>query len=342
MPVLIDNIPLALRHLIRWVCWRWVWNPDANGGRGKYDKPLFDPRTGKHASSTDPRTWTDLRTAYAAHLCGEYDGIGVTLGRIDDGRTLAGLDLDGVRDPKAGTIEPWAELILGRLDSYAEVSPSGKGVKALCWGQLPTGRRADHERGVEMYDSARYWTLTGRRVRPSDVMDRSDVLRQLHAEFLGESSLKVTAGGGRLDDRELALSCLAALNTRRAVAYSDWLAVGMALHSVDPSASMLAEWDRWSRSAPEKYTEGACSKKWATFGRSGITLRSLVFWATSDGWIPPGGRPARADVPLPPAEPSPVHTTLRVLSALKQDPALARVLNRILRDADSIGDVPCA
>src|SRR5262249_42081408 len=87
-------------------------------------------------------------------------------------------------------------------------------------------------------------------------------------------------------DRDRALTALVALNPRRAAGYHDWLRVGMALHWTDSSTAMLAEWDRWSKLSPEKYQEGACAEKWATFKHEGdktVTLASLIWWAKQDG-----------------------------------------------------------
>ncbi|MBE9128711.1 MULTISPECIES: DUF3987 domain-containing protein [unclassified Coleofasciculus] len=87
-----------------------------------------------------------------------------------------------------------------------------------------------------------------------------------------------------------ALSYLNALNSYRADDYDDWLAVGMALHSIDDS--LLTEWDAWSRSSP-KYKPGECEKKWKSFSSSGnssfgkITIGTLGQMAKQDGWRSP-------------------------------------------------------
>ena len=62
-------------------------------------------------------------------------------------------------------------------------------------------------------------------------------------------------------ERENAIQYLARLKVERADEYADWLSVGMVLHSVDPSHSMLTEWDRWSRSS-SKWQDGICAEKW--------------------------------------------------------------------------------
>jgi hypothetical protein len=62
----------------------------------------------------------------------------------------------------------------------------------------------------------------------------------------------------------------------------------MALHAVDPSEGMLAEWDRWSQAARDQYEDGACAAKWETFTPDGgLGLGTLIHWAREDGWVPP-------------------------------------------------------
>ena len=56
-------------------------------------------------------------------------GFGFVLDADRDG--IVGVDLDGCRDPTSGRIAPWAQKIIQSLRSYAEVSPSGAGVKIL-------------------------------------------------------------------------------------------------------------------------------------------------------------------------------------------------------------------
>jgi hypothetical protein len=75
---------------------------------------------------------------------------------------FTGIDLDKCRDPETASVEPWAQSIVDFLDSYTEISPSGRGLHIIVMGTLPeTGRRKDR---VEMYSSARYFTMTGNRL----------------------------------------------------------------------------------------------------------------------------------------------------------------------------------
>ena len=71
-------LPPALDPLInqsRWVVWKWI-----TGKNGKPTKPPFQGRApDRHASSTDPTTWCDLKTAMGTYCAGRCDGIGFTL-----------------------------------------------------------------------------------------------------------------------------------------------------------------------------------------------------------------------------------------------------------------------
>jgi len=162
------GIPSELRGAPRWVCWRYA---ERDTG---FTKIPICARTGGAASSTAPTTWTDYATAVRCartHAC----GIGIMMG---DG--IAGVDLDDCLSD-AGELAPWAREIVTQLDSYTEVSPSGRGVHVLVRGALPGGRR--RHRKIEMYDRDRYLCVTGRRVTgtPRTIEERTVALAALHS-----------------------------------------------------------------------------------------------------------------------------------------------------------------
>jgi primase-polymerase (primpol)-like protein len=103
---------------------RFVWWKRRVKKNGKVAKVPYGPN-GKPASSTDPATWGTLAECVAA--CKAHDGDGI--GFVFTGDGLAGVDLDGCRDPQTGAIAPWAQRIIDDFASYTEVSPSGTGVK---------------------------------------------------------------------------------------------------------------------------------------------------------------------------------------------------------------------
>lgn len=267
----VENIPEAMRAESRWVCWQYEWNGS------KWTKVPINALTRHKASTTNSTTWATFDDAVAAYQRGGVDGIGFVLG---DG--WAGIDLDDHLDGD-GRLTPFAEHVLQRFKSYHEVSPSGEGVKILIRASIKHGH-ADHKAGIEVYGSGRYFTVTGQRLSdsPTNVEDRQSELSDLLNQVRPKHETKIPAWAG-LTDVEKALAAIKHLSPSRSEGYQDWLAVGMALRAVSPA--LLAEWDRWSAQSP-KHDEQCCSRAWASFGRSGYSIASLIYWADQDspGW----------------------------------------------------------
>lgn len=85
-------------------------------------------RPGKLASCNDPTTWTHLSEAQTARASGRLDGIGLQLLKL---KGFAAVDLDDVRNPSTGELRSWVRHLLADCGSYAEVTPSGTGVRIL-------------------------------------------------------------------------------------------------------------------------------------------------------------------------------------------------------------------
>ena len=77
-----------------------------------------------------------------------------------------------------------------------------------------------------------------------------------------------------------------------AKAYDTWIAIGMALSSLDwdrPDGTSIGFdlFDEWSATQPELYSLDGTEKKWASFGRSGragVSLGTLFHLAEQHGW----------------------------------------------------------
>ena len=148
-----ENIPEQLTDRPQWVCWRL----EIRGG--KPTKVPYIAGTNSRASSTDLMTWSSFEYAFAAYETGEppYDGIGFVFCSADP---LAGIDLDGCRNPETGEVAPWAQKIVADAsEGYVEASPSGTGVHIIVEGRVRDGglRRGP----VEMYSRDRFFTITG-------------------------------------------------------------------------------------------------------------------------------------------------------------------------------------
>jgi putative DNA primase/helicase len=147
-----DNIPTELKAIDQWVCWRYAWLED----RQKYDKPPVQSHGGNLASTTNPKTWSTFDAAMRAYETGTVDGIGFVFARKN---RLVGVDLDRCRNPETGVIDDWALDMIRVFRTYTELSPSGTGVHIIGGGTLPGPGVKTAQ--VEMYDTGRYFTMTG-------------------------------------------------------------------------------------------------------------------------------------------------------------------------------------
>lgn len=162
------HIPQALKEVAGWVMWKWWWN-----GK-KWTKPPYNT-DGVKIDEGNPANWSDFSTALRTYQKGEFDGIGISLNALTE---LAGVDLDHC--VHGGVIEPWALEIVKNLGGYAEISPSGGGLRVLGFGKL---RNAGRKKGnVEMYDGGRYLTVTGHHLEQSapDLVDFGKALNAEH------------------------------------------------------------------------------------------------------------------------------------------------------------------
>src|SRR5579862_9190127 len=81
-----------------------------------------------------------------------------------------------------GKVEKWAGKIIREVDSYTECSPSAEGCHILAKGSLPPeGRRKGR---VEMYDSDRYFTVTGNHLLGTPLTVEACDLTALHARMV--------------------------------------------------------------------------------------------------------------------------------------------------------------
>jgi putative DNA primase/helicase len=149
-----DAIPAELKATKRWVVWRFEYRTNANGS-GRWTKVPINPRTFGNARSNDPDTWVLFDAAFtaSADAVNNLDGVGFMLG---DG--WAGIDIDNCFDADQNFIINAAPEIIKNLDTYTEISPSGRGIKMLFQANTGKGRKFG---GLECYSQGRFFTITG-------------------------------------------------------------------------------------------------------------------------------------------------------------------------------------
>lgn len=170
-----SGLPTALVEYDQWIWWR------EQERDGKPTKVPITPRSGAFASSTDEQTWTGFDDALEYAEAANADGIGFVFTADDP---FVGIDLDDCCDRESGAVDEAAQDIIDRLDSYTERSPSGTGYHVIVEGELPGNRNRKGK--IEMYDSARFFTVTGEHVAetPATVATRQDALAAVHREYV--------------------------------------------------------------------------------------------------------------------------------------------------------------
>jgi hypothetical protein len=162
------------------------------------------------------------------------------------------VDLDKCLDPETGEIESWAREVIEELNSYTEISPSGKGVHVLVKATLPAGR--NRKGRFETYDRDRYFTVTGKHLAgtPQTIEGRQEELRAVIRRVFGEESTNGHAKpvaatelvDNGLSDSEVIQKALAASNGARFFRLWNGDTSGYGSHSEADLAlcGMLAFW----------------------------------------------------------------------------------------------------
>ena len=223
-----DRIPSQLRVLPQWVCWKY----EERGG--KRTKVPVNPGTGRFASPTDASTWSSFEDALSAWAQNPaWEGVGFV---FRSGDPFCGIDLDDCIS-EDGELAPEAQRIIDEFGSYAEISPSGRGVKIFISGKKPeiAGGRSkaiDGFKETEVYDTGRFFTVTSRHVAgtPVTVESRQEQLTGLCARLWpaahpqtppGEPVLPSSPGQASLSDDQIVESARRARNSAKFEALFD-------------------------------------------------------------------------------------------------------------------------
>lgn len=161
---------MELHHIKQWVCWKKL--PLENG---KVTKKPINPITNDNASVSNPNTWTDMMGAIIGAEQYGLDGIGFVL---ENG--YFGVDLDDC------TEELKVEFI-NQLQSYTEISQSGKGIHIICKGEIPKSART---KGVEIYKGGRFFVMTGNATNDYKIEDCTERIKPLYEKYILETKPK--------------------------------------------------------------------------------------------------------------------------------------------------------
>ena len=178
------SFPQELTALRQWICWRL--EPDPKGEKPR--KVPYDPKTGRKASSTNPETWATLPEAMRAQTKYLFTGVGFV---FTEAGGIVGVDIDHCRN-EDGTFTEAAQAILDKYPSYTEISPSGAGLHIFYRGVMPGKGNKNSATGVEMYASARYFTMTGNRLEgtPEAIGDGAQALPWIHENYIARKQVR--------------------------------------------------------------------------------------------------------------------------------------------------------
>jgi putative DNA primase/helicase len=161
-----------LAKFSQWVGFLITEPKETTGKFGKIPKQLKGGFS--NASCNNPNTWGSFEDAL------NYGDLGLDcLGfAFTDTDPFTFIDLDNCRNPDSCEIEPWAKEIVDSLNSYTEISFSGKGLHVLAEANpnLSLGKRTGN---IEIYFSERFAALTGNHLdgTPKTIEPRQQELR---------------------------------------------------------------------------------------------------------------------------------------------------------------------
>lgn len=180
-------IPDELKELAQWI----VWGVDRENPKSPYtpSSSVLTPSNGRHAKADDAATWGSFDAAKTAAARLGRGGIGFEFGVSPCG--YVGIDIDGCIQ-EDGTLTRMAAEIVSLMNSYTEVSPSGRGLHILCKSEVSLSeigkRNRNAELGLEIYDSRRYFTVTGRLFGDEKPLaERTKELREVYSRYMPKS-----------------------------------------------------------------------------------------------------------------------------------------------------------
>jgi len=268
-------------------------------------KVPMNPHTGRAAASNNPATWATADVAWAAKKRHGWAGIGYV---FTIAASVVGVDLDDcfIGEGDGRRLTDTARQVVQMLDSYTEVSPSGRGLHILARGSIPNSIK---HAGFEMYNELRYFTVTGRQYGRAaveagfvsgNIEARQRELAALFVAFGGDYEPRplptvpatYSANEPNIAEVQRALAIIPAWGDYNA----DWLPVLMAVHDAFPDQRGIDLIEAWSPGY-----KGEVAHKWESFRhapRDGqrITIATLFHVAKMHGY-----QPARRPATAPPA-----------------------------------------
>lgn len=208
------QIPAYLQKHGRFCLWKYEQN------KGRWTKVPYQPKAPQYgADSTDEADFTSLQAAMSARK--GFDGVG--LGIFGD---IGAIDIDHCISD-TGELSQLAQNVIATMNSYTEISPSGKGIRIIF---RAAGMKYDKDayytnnqkardprqewpiqQGLEVYIAGvtnKYVTITGNAINAVEVEERSAEVKQILDRYMKKPTQRTASAPAAsvaisLSDRDL-------------------------------------------------------------------------------------------------------------------------------------------
>jgi hypothetical protein len=281
--------PSELRGLQGWLIWRY----EAEPGTGKMLKVPYwaggSKRFGKQGSPEDRAKLVTFPAARDAASKRGFDGVGLAL--LPEFGVTA-LDFDHcIADDNS--LPPEVQAIVS--DTYAEYSPSGKGVRAFVKGVLGNNkshRGKVHDWGFETFSTKGFVTFTGHPLPFTEALGLDDHIAPVNEQVLAlcrrrfegtqnqesgeidpfEAAMLLRPLGYTLEDATTLLYDVDPSEPRDV-----WIQTGMALHhEFEGGEDGFDLWDTWSSGGAQYPGSEALRTQWQSFDRHDTNRRPIT------------------------------------------------------------------
>jgi len=292
------HVPAPLRDVPLWLVWAYEQHPGESKPRKVPQYSGGGRRHGAQGSPADVGKLTTFAVARDAAARRGLDGVGFA---PLDGWGVIALDFDNcVRD---GAVDPVVlDLVRG---TYAELSPSGNGVRAIYSGDgQAVGNRKSHGTpfGIEAFSSNGFVTVTGNMLDHVDLLGLQDTVAPLPPRVVDYCATRFATSSAPTDpddfmagyEPRLGLTVeqmetlLNALDPD--MSREEWIKVGMALHhECEGDDTGFEIWNDWSSTGGKYPSEEALREQWDSFerrkaaGRKQVTMASVIRRAKEAG-----------------------------------------------------------
>jgi hypothetical protein len=310
--------PAPLRDMPNWVGYRLVQYSNENKPRKIPYWADGTKRFGTQGGPEDRARLTTFEVAREAAIRMDFDGVGFA---HTEGCGIVTLDFDKCVGPDGNVRQDVLDLV---TMTYAEFSPSGKGIHAIFIGDADIlgNHKANVTEGpdfsVEAFSSKGFTTFTGNTLDYVDIIDGPDHLAPLPDVTTVACKKRFRSSQSRQFDPDDFMighepkTGLSPLQMKEMLAVldpdmsrEDWIKVAMGLHhETDGDDTGFYIFNDWSANGEKYPNEEELRKQWDSFDRrkgSGlpnITMRTVQKMATEVGYHDP-----RFDIsPVQPAD----------------------------------------